>query len=182
MSLLRNVLALAAAVFVPSADAADWSAGAASTLGFTARYQGEEIHGRFPGFSARIGFDPAAPQDCRFEVDIPLQAVVVDMDDAAGMLQEAEFFATSEHPRARWTATSCRADGAGFIAAGTLMLRGVSKPVPLRFTWTAGAAPVLSGEATVARLQFGVGGGEWADTGLLPDEVRVVTRLTLESE
>ena len=33
--------------------------------------------------------------------------------------------------------------------------------------------PVLAGEATLKRLDFGVGTGEWADTELLPNEVRV---------
>ena len=58
--------------------------------------------------------------------------------------------------------------------------RGVSKPVTLTFTWTPGAQPVLSGKATVKRLDFGVGGGDWADTKTIPNEVAVSTKVVLK--
>jgi YceI-like domain. len=61
-----------------------------------------------------------------------------------------------------------------------LSLHGVSKPVTLTFTWTPGAKPVLSGKATVKRLDFGVGGGDWADTSLLPNEIAVSTKVILQ--
>ena len=60
---------------------------------------------------------------------------------------------------------------------GTLSLRGVSKPVTLTFTWTPGDKPVLAGKATVKRLEFGVGEGDWADTDLLPNEIAVSTKV-----
>ncbi len=53
----------------------------------------------------------------------------------------------------------------------------MSKPVTLNFTWTPGAKPVLAGKATVKRLDFGVGTGEWADTALMPNEVAVSTKV-----
>ena len=55
----------------------------------------------------------------------------------------------------------------------------MSKPVTLTFTWTPGAQPVLNGKATVKRLDFGVGGGDWADTALIPNEVAVSTKVVL---
>jgi len=61
-----------------------------------------------------------------------------------------------------------------------LTLRGVSKPVVLEFTWAPGAAPVLSGKATVRRLAFGVGGGDWADTALIPDAIAISTKVVFK--
>ncbi len=66
------------------------------------------------------------------------------------------------------------------MADGTLTLRGITKAVPLTFTWTPGAAPVLAGTATVPRLAFNVGTGDWADTEVMPDAVAVTTRLVLQ--
>ena len=87
-------------------------------------------------------------------------------------MRGAAFFDGATFPQARYTATKFRALGGNRYAAdGTLSLRGVSKPVTLAFTWTPGAKPVLPGKATVKRLDFGVGGGEWADTALLPNEI-----------
>ena len=38
--------------------------------------------------------------------------------------------------------------------------------------------PTLAGRAKVSRLDFGVGGGDWADVSIIPDEVAVSTRVT----
>ncbi|HOU66859.1 MAG TPA: polyisoprenoid-binding protein, partial [Thermomonas sp.] len=58
----------------------------------------------------------------------------------------------------------------------------ISKPVVLEFTWTPGAAPVLSGKATVKRLAFGVGGGDWADTALIPDAIAISTKVVFKAK
>lgn len=66
------------------------------------------------------------------------------------------------------------------MAEGTLSLRGVDKPVPLEFTWKTGAdGAVLEGSAMVNRLDFGVGGGDWADAGTISHEISVTTTLHL---
>ena len=87
----------------------------------------------------------------------------------------------SLHAQARYTASGFRklADGQ-YAADGTLELRGVRKPVTLTFSWTDGAQPVLAGKAVVKRLDFGVGGGDWADTDTIPDAVNISTRVVLK--
>ena len=55
------------------------------------------------------------------------------------------------------------------------------KPVTLTFTWSGGAQPVLQGKATVKRLDFGVGDGDWADTKTIPDEVAISTKVLFKS-
>jgi polyisoprenoid-binding protein YceI len=181
---MRPVLPLlfaAALAGSPAASAADYAAVRGSTLGFVATYQDEEVTGSFADFSARIDFNPVAPAACAFDVRIALASVVADMDDATETLKSPDFFAVDTAADARYVAHRCRALADGrFVADGELTLRGVTKPAPLTFTWSPGAALVLAGDATVQRLQFGVGGGEWADTGLLVDAVKVETRLVLE--
>ena len=63
-----------------------------------------------------------------------------------------------------------------------LSLRGVSKPVTLTFTWTSGTSPVLSGTAAVKRLDFGVGTGDWADVSVIPNEIRINTKVLLQAK
>ncbi|MGI8561296.1 MAG: YceI family protein, partial [Luteimonas sp.] len=80
----------------------------------------------------------------------------------------------------RYSARGFRSLGGGRYAAdGTLSLRGVGKAVTLEFTWTPGPAPVLDGVATVQRLDFGVGSGDWADTDTLPNAIAIETRVIL---
>ncbi|NEL42644.1 MAG: YceI family protein, partial [Xanthomonas perforans] len=60
--------------------------------------------------------------------------------------------------------------------------RGVSKPVTLTFTWTPGTQPVLAGKALVKRLDFGVGGGDWADTKTIPNETAISTKVVFKAK
>jgi polyisoprenoid-binding protein YceI len=186
---------LAASIFVPasatpSPTTAPTTASAAtalthapgSTLGFASSYDGEAFEGRFARFTTRIAFDPVSATG-RFDVGIDLASANTENDERDEVLLGEDFFNVLAVPQARYVAERFRRlpDGR-FVAEGTLSLRGISSPVPLTFRWTPGAAPVLDGSASVPRLTFNVGTGDWDDTEALPDAVMVTTRLVLRPE
>jgi polyisoprenoid-binding protein YceI len=174
---LLTAAALVAMLATPAA-AADYVQAPGSALVFASRYDGEVFTGRFADFTTTLSFDPARLAKAKLDVVIPLLGVKTGNEDRDSTLSGADFFNVGKHAQARYTATSFRALGGDRYAAdGTLSLRGVSKPVTLTFTWTPGAQPMLVGKATVKRLDFNVGGGDWSDTGLMPDEVAVSTRV-----
>lgn len=171
-------LALAGALAAAPAAAADYvqSSGA---LSFASEYQGETFVGLFPDFRTTLSFDPAAPQDAKLEVSIPLATADTKNGDRDSTLETADFFNVAKFATARYTAAGFRSLGDNrYVANGTLELRGVKKTVPLTITWTPGDRPVLSGKATVKRLDFGVGAGDWSDVSIIPDEVAVSTKVT----
>jgi len=169
-------LLIAAPVF-----AADYVQAPGSTLAFAGTYQGEAFTGRFPGFSTRLRFDPKQLADARLDVTIPIATATTGVEDYDGEMRGESFFDATRFPQARYTATKFRALGGNRYAAdGTLQLHGASRPVTLTFIWTPGARPVLSGKATVKRLDFGVGGGDWADTSLIPNQIAVSTKVVLQ--
>ena len=154
---------------------------ASGALSFASQYQGEVFTGQFPGFRTTLSFDPAAPKAAKLDVTIPLAGATTKNGDRDSTLQGSDFFNVGKFAQARYTATKFRALGGNQYAAdGTLTLRGASKPVTLTFTWTPGAQPVLAGKATVKRLDFGVGGGDWADTSTIPNEVAISTKVVLK--
>ena len=174
--LLPALLALLSAPAV----AADYVQAPGSTLAFAGKYQGEVFVGRFPGFTTRLSFDPQRLEGARLEVTIPMATATTRNPDYDGEMRGASFFDAARFPQATYVATRFRPLGGNRYAAdGTLTLRGASKPVTLTFEWTPGARPVLFGRAAVPRLAFGVGGGQWADTGLIPDAIAVSTRVVL---
>lgn len=183
---LSSPLAVASAlVAMMSAPvlAADYTQapGSGSTLVFATKYDGEVFTGTFPGFSTKISFDPDRPADGRLDVTIPLARADTGNADRDSTLKTGDFFDIGRFASARYTANGFRALGGNAYAAdGTLELRGIKKPVTLNFTWTPGARPTLAGKATVKRLEFGVGGGDWADTGTIPDEVAISTRVVFD--
>ena len=175
-SLLPALLALS----VP-AVAADYVQAPGSTLAFAGKYQGEVFVGRFPGFSTRLSFDPRKLDASRLEVTIPMPTATTRNADYDGEMRGAAFFDAAKFPQATYVATKFHALGGNRYAAdGMLTLRGTSRPVTLTFEWTQGERPVLFGRAAVQRLDFGVGGGQWADTGLIPNAIAVSTRVVLK--
>jgi len=170
---------LAGLVFTASpVVAADYVQAPGSVLAFAGTYEGEAFTGRFPGFVTRFSFDPAQLANARLDVTIPLATASTGNSDYDGEMRGSSFFNAAKFPQARYTATRFRAlGGNNFVADGTLNLRGVSKPVALTFTWTPGAQPVLSGKASVNRLDFGVGQGDWAETDLVPNTIAVSTKV-----
>ncbi|CAN5646220.1 YceI family protein [soil metagenome] len=175
------LLALALAIAAPLCSAADYVQAPGSSLTFAGSYQGETFVGRFPAFTTRMTFDPANLPAARLDVGIALTSATTGIGDYDGELRGADFFDSARFARARYTASRFRSLGDGrYVADGSLSLRGVSRPVALEFSWTPGPRPLLVGKATVPRLAFGVGGGDWADTALLPDAIAVATRVVLQ--
>jgi len=171
-------LALPLLLLAVPAFATDYVQAPGSALTFAGKYQGEVFTGRFPGFTTRFSFDPAQLAKASLDVTIPLATATTGNDDYDDSLRGDDFFASAKFAQAHYVATKFRALGGNRYAAdGTLSLHGVDKPVTLEFTWTTGAKPVLAGKATVSRLAFGVGGGDWADTSLIPDAIAVATKV-----
>ena len=180
---MRKTLLLALALLCAPALAADYVQAPGSSLVFAGKYQGEAFTGRFAGFATIFRFDPKQLATSKLQVTIPLATATTSNADYDGELRGASFFDAAKFPRATYSATKFRALGGNRYAAdGTLTLRGVSKPVVLEFTWTPGTAPVLSGKATVKRLAFGVGGGDWADTTLIPDAIAISTKVVFKPQ
>ena len=178
----KSIPAFLAALLLAAAPAfaTDYVQAEGSTLAFGGMYQGEAFSGRFPGFETTMTFDPADLASARLEVTIPLATATTGNRDYDGEMRGKSFLDAAAFPQARYTATKFRhLGGDRYAADGVLSLHGVEKPVTLEFTWTPGAQPLLAGKATVRRLDFGVGAGDWADTDLIPNEIAISTRVRL---
>jgi polyisoprenoid-binding protein YceI len=175
--LLAGLLAAASTV-----SAQDYAQAPGSMLAFAGTYQGEVFTGRFPTFDTRLRFDPTHPELGLLDVTIDLATATTANSDYDSEMLGGNFFDTAHHPRARYTAKGFRhLGGDRYAADGTLSLHGISKPITLQFTWTPGVRPVLAGKASVKRLDFGIGSGDWADTDLIPDAIAVSTRVILQA-
>jgi polyisoprenoid-binding protein YceI len=174
----KPLLLLALLATTASAGATEYVQAPGSSLAFGGMYQGDAFAGRVPRFSSTLSFDPADLAHASLDVAIGIgSATTANQDYDEGMLGAA-FFDVARFPDAHYRATRFRSlGGTRYAADGTLSLHGVERPVTLEFTWTPGAQPVLAGKATVHRLAFGVGAGDWADTDLIPDAIAVSTRV-----
>ena len=178
---LRPVaLLLAGLLLSASAAASDWTADPEnSTLRFVGGYMGEDFEGGFGAFSPQIRFDAETLQG-RFEVAIDLASADTGDEEWNDYLQGRHFFDVRRFPQAHYRAERFERRGEGFVALGTLDLRGVSRPVELAFEWAQdGDRATLEGRAELDRLAFEVGAGDWADPDTIGHRVEVRTRLAL---
>ena len=152
-----------------------------STLGFSGTQAGATFKGAFRRFSVKLTFDPANPASGRIEVGIDTASVDTQDAERDKTIKSPDFFDIAHHPQAGYLTEAITAKGTGFIGSGKLSLRGVSRAVPIEFTFTrtAGGA-MLNGHATLKRLDFGVGQGEWQSTEWVGNEVRVDFALVLK--
>ena len=176
----NHAVAIAAALAIAALPlhASDYTQAPGSTLAFGGTYQGEAFAGRFPEFATTLSFDPADLSTARLDVSIELASATTANADYDAEMLGASFLDSARFPTATYRATAFRALGGNrYVADGILSLHGVEQPVALEFTWTPGPRPLLAGRATVRRLAFGVGAGDWADTRLIPDAIAISTRV-----
>jgi polyisoprenoid-binding protein YceI len=152
-----------------------------STLGFSASFQGAPFQGSFGQWHAVIRFDPAHLAGSKFDVTVDTTSASTGDSDRDGALPGADFFNATKYPQARYVATDFVQAGTHVIARGQLSLRGETHPLNLTVTF----APQPDGTAqmdvtgTLKRLDYGVGGGEYADTSVIANDVTVTAHLVL---
>ena len=175
---MKRLLILLLLPFGAVAQAQTWTIANGSTLGFDTSFEGAPLHGSFKRFSGRISLDRQHPRACSFDVRIKLASVHTGNPTGDKQLQGKGFFDVAAHPEARYRATHCSWNGKGPIdVRGTLTLRGVKKPVPLTAKLEAGDK--LTATATVNRLDFGVGQGQWSSGSVISPKVEIKAHLQL---
>ena len=178
MKYLATLLALALPCV---ASAADYTVQpAASTLGFSDTFQGETFQGHFGQWTAAISYDAADLAASKFDVEVVLASVKTGDNDRDTALPGADFFDVTKFPKAHFVTTGFHQKGAKVTADGNLTLRGVTKPVSLDVTFKPqGKNATLDVAGTVKRLDFGVGGGDYADTSVIGANVKISAHLQL---
>lgn len=185
-SLVAPALQAAAPGAPVAAAPGSWTADPAkSTLEFTFVQAGAATTGHFARFTANVDFRPDALDSARIEANIDIASVDTRDKDRDTQLRAPELFDVMKFPRARYVATHVTGDAKGYRGEGQLSLRGITRDVPIEFTFqtlTEEGQPVtyLKGTATVPRLAFGVGQGEWKSTEWIGDEVKVAFDLRLQ--
>ncbi len=185
-----SALALGAAAPAAGAPPSYTADAAQSRLQFTGVQAGAEFKAVFHRFTAAIDFAPEDLAGSRFDVLIDLASVDSEDSDRDSTIRGPDIFDASHFPKAHYLTRGFTKTASGYSAVGTLTLRGITKDVPVDFQFTTNAAGVgaagagaggakLDGSATLKRLDFGAGQGDWKSTDQIKDEVRINFSLVL---
>lgn len=139
----------------------------------------------FSGAFRRFGGEVCLAGDAVASIDVHLEPASVDtglpeLDTALGA---GEFFSVNEHPSARFVSDRIERTEKGFVARGTLTLKGISRPMDVAFTLEqVSDGYTVSGALVFNRLDFNVGTGQWSNTAWLGADVRVTYEARLSSK
>jgi polyisoprenoid-binding protein YceI len=154
---------------------------AASRLEFLGVQAGAEFKGAFHRLTAAVEFAPEALAAAHIDVQIDLNSLDTMDKDRDKTMRGSDIFDVAHFPSAHYVTHSVTKTAAGYSAAGSLTLHGVTKEVPIDFQFTPGATGAkLEGTAQLKRLDFGVGQGDWKSTEWVADLVKVKFALTLK--
>jgi polyisoprenoid-binding protein YceI len=142
---------------------------------FTATQSEVPVDGEFQKFAAEVDFSPAKPDVGKVDFAVDVMSVSTGSSDADDLLKGKDFFDAKQFPRATFSSTTISSSGGDqFQTRGTFTLKGHSFELVIPFT----ARPEkdgmrIDGRFPISRRAYGVGIGQWADTGLIADEVLV---------
>jgi polyisoprenoid-binding protein YceI len=154
-----------------------------SEAAFSVRHLITKVRGRFADFGGTIAFDAEAPT--RSTVNFVIQAASIDTQtpDRDKHLRSDDFFGVEQHPTITFDSTGITAaGGTDFTVAGTLTIRGVSKPITIPVSYLGQAVDpwgnekiAFEGEVTINRKDYGLNWNAALETGgfLVGDEVKI---------
>lgn len=160
------ILATAITLAALPALAAPWQVDASkSTLTFSGAQAGEAFTGQFTRFTPVVDFDPAKPETATITVTVDMGSATIDDKDKQDSLPTADWFDTTKFPTATFTSTRVTSLGSenAYIAEGNLTLRGLTKPIQLKFSFAEkNGTATVDGSSQLNRRDFNVGSGQWA--------------------
>ncbi len=140
----------------------------ASTLTFSASYEGDSFEGKFARFDATIVYDSENLDASHFDVSIPLASVDTGNGDRDNTLGGSDFFSISTFPKAHFSTESFSRDADGTVTAkGRLTVRDRTQPVTLTVDFQQdGNTATLEVDTTLERLDFDLGtSDDWDAVG-----------------
>lgn len=121
--------------------------------------------GAFSGVQGRLEFDPEHWAQARVDLTVPVTSLELGDADWRDKVLADTFLDAGDHPTARFVSTSVEPTGEGSARiAGTLTLRGITRPVVLdvrlnavkRHPITRRRSAGFSATATLSRRDFGI--------------------------
>jgi polyisoprenoid-binding protein YceI len=191
---MTNYLATLAAVFIAAgawaaepgkrpdpASLPQYRSGPGSTLTFTFDQAGAASQGKFGQFTVEMAYDPKNLAGSSMKVIVQVASLDTQDKDRDATLAGEELLDAQQFPTATYVATSFASGAGGKVeAVGKLTLRGVTRDLRIPLTIKpAGAGIDLSGAASIDRLDYGVGQGEWKSTEWVGNTVKLEYKVVL---
>jgi len=150
-----------------------------SYIRFTGDQAGAPFDGLWTKWTADMQFDPSSLNKSGFSVIIDTSQVDSKDQERDDYIVGSDFFDTDNYKTAQFTATDfIQLSDGRFSSNGTLSIKGLSKSVLFIFSVTKNnGSIILEGGATLDRLSWRIGTGDWADPTWVGQDVSVTVKV-----
>ncbi|PAT34320.1 YceI family protein [Vandammella animalimorsus] len=183
---MTKTLALAAVALGCSLAPAAWAQQSLlaqhSRIEFTFEQLGVPVTGHFKAFEGDIALKLDDLPASRLRLDVDTGSATLGNAQTDEEMRKPAWFNTAAFPKASFVLNQLQSTGKNeYQANGTLTIKNVSHPVqvPVRLE-AANGHSVARGNFTIERLPYQVGSGEWSDTSLVANPVRVQFQLAIQ--
>lgn len=159
----------------------DWTV-TDGTLAISVTQMGSPVAGQFGDWTASIAFDPETTAETVGHTTVTIATGSLTLGSVTDQATGTEFLNAAEFPTATFDADLKRAaegSATGYVADGTLTIRGETIPVTLPFDLALeGDTAQATGGLTLDRRDFAIGTRTYADEGSVAFAVAVTIDLT----
>jgi polyisoprenoid-binding protein YceI len=153
-----------------------------SQIEFVVKEMGVPVPGKFKRFDAAIDIDAAKPEKSSANLSIEVGSLTTGNEEADALAVGPDWLDNAHAQYAIFKSISIRALGGGrYEAKGALSIRNHERPMIIQFSSAdrPGGKNVITSEFIIKRSEFGIGGSEWNEGGVVAEEVAVKVQLTL---
>ena len=146
-----------------------------SAVTFTYQQMGVTMEGAFGEWAADLRFDPDQPTAAQVTVDVDLAGIDTGSAEGDAEVAGKVWLNTPAFPTGRFVAKSVKPLGDHrYEVTGALTIKGRTHDIttPVSFTPN-GKSGSFDGVFAIKRSDYGIGEGQWADVGIVADEIRI---------
>lgn len=112
------------------------------------------VKGTFKGFTGKVKFQPKKLDQSMIDVCIDATTFKTGNDTRDSHVKAEEFLFVEKYPRVCFRSSSIQKSENGYVATGTLKLRGVQRKIKIPLTYENN---VLKGSIELSRLEYNIG-------------------------
>jgi len=150
-----------------------------SFIKFSGDQAGAPFDGEWQRWTAKMQFDGEQLNASQFSVDIDAASAFSNDEERDEYIAGPDFFDAEKYNQVTFYARKfSKKPNGSFVTDAQLSVKGLSKPVEFAFTTErTGEQVVLLGSATLDRMSWNIGSGDWADATWVGHDVVVSVRV-----
>ena len=146
---------------------------------FQATQMGVPMKGHFGSVTAQVHFAPQDLKASRVEFSVATASVDAGSGQTDELLRGPDWLDAKADPQARFVSSAFQPDGPGrYWVSGEFTVRGKTHPLRVLVrTQPSGKSLLMQSDFKLERSAYGLGGGSWADTGVVAADIAVHVQL-----